>query len=159
MRRRYALLVNILVVLGLVFSGQVAIALLPTATSAARVITPADAARTDDAPVLANTRAHRQRQREQDRRQDLRQDRKQDRAEADRARKQDDKQKERKHDRKRSGHGQEQGREGDWREFCAAPDSTRLPKVDLCIHGADPAPAGLDVEELAPLPSAEMAMQ
>jgi hypothetical protein len=157
MRRRCTLLVNLLVVLGLVLPGQVAISPLPIQTSEARVVAPAGAAKPDDAPGLANRRATRK----QDRRQDLRQDRKQDRAKADRQRQreQDDKQKDRQHNRKRADHAQEQGREGDWREFCTVPDSTRLPRVDLCIHGADPAPAGLDVEQPVELPSAETAIQ
>ena len=153
MRRHCALLVNILVVLGLVLSGHVAVSPLPIATSEARVVAPADAAKTDAAPTLANKRAHRK----QDRRQDLKQDRKQDRVKADRQRQREqaDKQK----NRKRADHAQEQGREGDWREFCTAPDSHRLPRVDLCIHGADPAPAGLDVEQPVELASTEAAMQ
>lgn len=153
MRRHCALLVNIIVVLGLVLSGQVVIAPLLIATSKARVVAPASAAKPDDAPALANRRANRK----QDRRQDLRQDRKQDRAKADR--KQDDKQKDRKHDHQRADDAQMQGREGDWREFCTGSDSTRLPRVDLCIHGADPAPAGFDVEQPVELPAAESAMQ
>ena len=156
MPRRCPLLVNILVVLGLVLSGHVAFSPLPIETSQARVDAPAGVARTDDAPALANRRANRQRQREQDHRQDLRQDRKHDREKADR--KQDDKQKDRKHDRKRTDDAQVQGREGDWREYCTGPDSTRLPTVDLCIHGADPAPAGFDVEQPVEVPGADTAM-
>jgi hypothetical protein len=149
MRRRCTVLVNILIVLGLVHSGQVVISPLATETSEARVLTPVDAAKTVADSTLANRRANRK----QDRRQDLRQDRRQDRANADR--KQGDKQK----DRKRADDAQEQGREGNWKELCAVPDSTQLPRVDLCIHGADPAPAGLDVEQPVELPSAETAMQ
>ena len=124
--------------------------------SQARVVAPAGAARTADASGLANKRA----QREQDRRQDLRQDR---------SKTESDRQRQREQDRqadasastiaRRKDRAQEQGREGDWREFCTAPDSTRLPRVDLCIHGADPAPAGLDVEQPVELPSIETAMQ
>ena len=136
MRRRCTLLVNIHVVLGLVLSGQAAISPLPIGTSEARVVAPVDAAKTADSPTLTNKPAHRQRQREQD-----------------------DKQKDRKRDRGRADRAHEQGREGDWREFCTVPDSTRLPKVDLCIHGADPAPAGLDIEQPVELPSTETAMQ
>jgi hypothetical protein len=155
MRRRCALLVNILVVLGLILSGQAAVSPLPIATSEARVVAPVDAAKTDDAPTLANKRAHRK----QEHRQDLRQDRRHDREKADRKREQDDKQKSRQQDHKRPADTQKQGREGDWREFCAAPDSTRLARVDLCIHGADPAPAGFDVEQPVELAAMETAMQ
>jgi hypothetical protein len=151
MRRRRTLLVNLLVALGLVLSGQVAIAPLPIETSEARVIAPAGAAETVDAPALANRRANRQ----QHHRQDLRKDRRQDRTQADRQR--DRKQKDRQHDRKSADNAQGPGREGDWREFCTGPDSTRLPKVDLCIHGADPAPAGLHVDQPVELSSAETA--
>lgn len=153
MPRRCTLLVNIFVVLGLVLAGLVAVSPLPIETSQARVDAPAGVARTDDAPALANRRANRK----QDRRQDLRQDRKHDRAKADRKR--DDKQKDRQQDRKAEDHAQEQGREGDWRDYCTGPDSTRLPRVDLCIHGADPAPAGFDVEQPVELPAADTAMQ
>jgi hypothetical protein len=160
MPRRCTLLVNLLVVLGLILSGQVAVSPLPIQTSEAQVVAPTGVAKTDDAPALANRRAHPQR--EQARRQDLRQDRKQDREKADRKRddnKQKDRQRQREHERKRADHAQEQGREGDWREFCIAPDSTRLPRVDLCIHGADPAPVGLDVEQPVELLSEETALQ
>ena len=63
MRRRCALLVNLIVALGLILSGQVAIAPLPIETSEARVVAPARAAKTDDAPALANTRANRKQDR------------------------------------------------------------------------------------------------
>jgi hypothetical protein len=111
---------NLLIVLGLALSGQVAIAPLPVETSEARVVVPAGVAKSDDAPALVNKRANRQRQRE--------------------------------HDRKRAGHAQEQGRECNRREFCTVPASTRLPRVDLGIHGADPALAGLDVDQAGRAP-------
>lgn len=128
MRRRCTLLVNNLLVLGLVLSGQVAFSPLPIETSEARVVTPAGSAQTGDVPTLANTRA----KHKQDRRQDLRQDRKRDRAQAERER--DGQQKDRKHegqqggkpkdgkrDRKRANRAPEESREGNWREFCTGP--------------------------------------
>ncbi len=165
MRRRCTLLVNILVVLGLVLSRQVAIASLPIETSQARIVARPGASQTDDA-ALAKKRENRQR----NRRQDLGEDSKQERAQADgnhvnqqvdpkQANEQKDRQRKRERDPKRVDHAEEQVREGNWREFCTAADGTRLRRVDLCIHGADPAPVGLDVEQPVELPAVESALQ
>jgi len=146
MRRRSALFLNVLIVLGLILSGQFAGLPISNATSTARVAAPAGDAETESAPALASKRANRK----QDLRRDRKQDRQRDRAQADRKR--DDKQKERKQDRKRATQTQEQGRVEDWREFCTGPDLIPLLQVDLCTHGPDPAPPGYDASQpLQPL--------
>jgi hypothetical protein len=78
-------------------------------------------------------------------------ERRQDRKQQDRAA--DRKHKDRQYDRAQRRtdvdtpqYATEPGRVGDWREFCTGPETVRLPRVELCTHGPDPAPPGFDVE-------------
>ena len=142
MRRQCTLLLNVLVLLGLIVSGPFIVGSpVSSATSETRVTAPDDGIAANYGPSLASKRADRK----HDRRDDRQQDRKHDRRKADR--KQDDKQKERKQNRKRASQTEEQGRVGNWQDYCTGPDSIPLTRIDFFTHGADPVPAGLDFDQ------------
>ena len=76
-----------------------------------------------------------------------------------RDRKQDDKQKERNRTASVKLQPKSENRVGDWQEFCTGPDSIPLPSIDLCTHGADPVPAGFDIDQPVELLTDDAALQ
>lgn len=151
MPRRTTLLLNLILILSLAFSGTLSGILIPTpvvtGTSSAPVVTPGEAG-----PELASRRVKRDRKHDR-----ARKDRKQDRKQKDR--KADRKQKDKKQDRKKGKQQTQSGRVGDVQQFCTGPELSRLHQTELCTHGPDPAPPGFAVDSPVPLLSAAEAEQ
>jgi hypothetical protein len=146
MPRRRTLLVNLIVALGLILSGQVAITPLPLATSEARIVAPAGAAKTDDAP--------RRRIGEQTASKTTARTSGRIFSGAGRRRTTSTTTSRRTASRSQS----RQPSVGDWREYCTGPDMISLLAIDLCTHGPDPAPPGFDANQpLQPLSPEEAA--
>jgi hypothetical protein len=157
MRQRSTLLLNLILILSLAFSGSLSGILIPSpvaiGTSSAPVVAPGETS-----PDLASRRVKRERRHDR-----ARKDRKQDRKEKDR------KQKDKKQDRnkgrtkggKQTGPQNDQAielvRVGDWEDQCTGPNTVRLKRSELCTHGPDPAPPGFNIGKRVQLLSPQAA--